>query len=604
MSESTAQQETPINNSSSNQSDPIDPFLNNNNNNYRGPQRPQHRNYPSRNYNQNRHQNFNNRNKNYFNYQQNNNNNNYNYNNQNNSQNFYQNEVPYPNQQFQRNPSQNQNRKYNQNNQNIPQQRPSTSNTNSQETSNKPKQQNKPKPKSAPTPSKVNQSRAEILSEQLKKNKCECMVCYASIRHDKPIWNCNVCFHIFHLSCIKKWANSPAAKIEENTDKWRCPGCQTIFNSVPNNYTCFCTKKLNPEHENRPFYQLKQLPHSCGEVCGKALSDSAKFYQQLQSSIELSNNLECKHKCVDICHPGPCLPCESLVTRSCNCGKSKFQVKCSSSKVPACEKRCDKMLNCKLHICERVCHAGECEPCSIDIELSCFSHTQSKTVNCGSEEFNSSHNSLFSCDQICDKTLTCQKHKCTEKCHPGECKPCALMPSKLTNCPCGQTQIRELLIQKKIIRTSCTDPVPTCDKICSKILPCTLDSENVHLCESKCHTDECPACEKLIEKKCRCGKETEMIKCSDRNAIKLCDRRCQKKKTCSRHQCNELCCDDKDHICMQICNKLLGCGLHKCEELCHKGSCKRCLVASFLRREFVSAVKQFNIRRSDVVLNR
>ena len=80
-------------------------------------------------------------------------------------------------------------------------------------------------------------TRSEILIEQIKKNKCECMVCCQNIRSDKAVWSCSVCFHIFHLYCIKKWANSPSAKIEETSDKWRCPGCQTIHDLVPSKYT-------------------------------------------------------------------------------------------------------------------------------------------------------------------------------------------------------------------------------------------------------------------------------------------------------------------------------------------------------------------------------
>lgn len=63
--------------------------------------------------------------------------------------------------------------------------------------------------------------------------------------------------------------------------------------------------------------------------------------------------------------------------------------------------------------------------------------------------------------------------------------------------------------------------------------------------------------------------------------LKFCDRRCNKKKTCGRHQCNEICCSDNSHLCTLVCNRMLNCGIHKCDQLCHKsGQCQRCLVAS------------------------
>lgn len=420
----------------------------------------------------------------------------------------------------------------------------------------------------------VNLSRSEILIDQLKKNKCECMVCYSIIRNDKQIWSCGCCYHIFHLSCIKKWALSPAAKVAENSPNWRCPGCQTIYHSIPNKYVCFCGKKINPEKENRPFYHLKLIPHSCQEVCGKSLSTSNQ-----------PEGLDCKHKCNEICHPGPCAPCEAVVNRTCNCGRAKFQVKCSSNKIPQCEEKCAELLNCSVHKCEKICHSGTCGPCDFDIEIKCYSHQLIKNVKCGSIEHKNSQNSMYNCDQICNKLLDCKKHRCEDKCHEGECQPCMLMPSKLINCPCGKTSTKFLLINQKIIRTQCTDPVPTCEKKCSKILQCNSSHTNeVHLCESKCHVGDCPPCEKIIEVKCRCDKQAFPVKCSQANEPVLCNRRCQKKKSCGKHQCNELCCSDKDHICMQICNRTLNCGLHKCEDLCHRGPCKRCLVASFEER--------------------
>jgi transcriptional repressor NF-X1 len=61
-----------------------------------------------------------------------------------------------------------------------------------------------------------NETRTEILIEQLIKNNYECMVCCYAIRHDTAIWCCPCCNHIFHLFCIKKWARSPVALLDGN----------------------------------------------------------------------------------------------------------------------------------------------------------------------------------------------------------------------------------------------------------------------------------------------------------------------------------------------------------------------------------------------------
>ncbi|XP_060011212.1 transcriptional repressor NF-X1 isoform X5 [Lagenorhynchus albirostris] len=61
----------------------------------------------------------------------------------------------------------------------------------------------------------------------------------------------------------------------------------------------------------------------------------------------------------------------------------------------------------------------------------------------------------------------------------------------------------------------------------------------------------------------------------------MCDKRCNKKRLCGRHKCNEICCVDKEHKCPLICGRKLRCGLHRCEEPCHRGNCQTCWQASF-----------------------
>lgn len=55
---------------------------------------------------------------------------------------------------------------------------------------------------------------ASVLTEQLLNESYECMVCCDKIRCHASVWNCTNCYHVFHLRCIRKWANSPAALIE------------------------------------------------------------------------------------------------------------------------------------------------------------------------------------------------------------------------------------------------------------------------------------------------------------------------------------------------------------------------------------------------------
>lgn len=51
----------------------------------------------------------------------------------------------------------------------------------------------------------------------------------------------------------------------------------------------------------------------------------------------------------------------------------------------------------------------------------------------------------FSCGKTCGRTLTCGHHTCSEACHSGECKRCALDPSLCLACPCGRVVLSKLV---------------------------------------------------------------------------------------------------------------------------------------------------------------
>lgn len=68
--------------------------------------------------------------------------------------------------------------------------------------------------------------------------------------------------------------------------------------------------------------------------------------------------------------------------------------------------------------------------------------------------------------------LNCEAHRCQQLCHRGPCQPCPLSPRTVRTCPCGQTPLTKLLELGYAERRSCSDPVPSCGKLCSKPLAC------------------------------------------------------------------------------------------------------------------------------------
>lgn len=386
-------------------------------------------------------------------------------------------------------------------------------------------------------------SQRERLTEQLNRGQLECLVCCEYIKQNDYIWSCSNCYHVLHLKCIKKWAKSSQAE-----NGWRCPACQNVNLIIPEDYFCFCGKTKAPEWNRR------DVAHSCGEICGRMLS---------------KNN--CPHKCTLLCHPGSCPQCTAMVAKYCGCGKTLQTVQCSVHKLLLCDSICDKNLNCGRHKCQKKCHHGECANCEETITQKCFCGKNTREITC---ENNISL--TYSCETVCGKLLECGNHTCTKLCHADACESCSLIPEKITTCCCGQTPLTDK-------RQSCLDPIPVCEKICSKNLKCGQPN-NPHKCKARCHEGDCPVCDLSTDVKCRCGNMDREIACKDlisKADDARCEKKCIKKRSCGKHKCNQLCCIEIEHICPLICSKTLSCGRHKCEQRCHKGRCQPCWRSSF-----------------------
>ncbi|KAG6627681.1 hypothetical protein CIPAW_15G146400 [Carya illinoinensis] len=427
--------------------------------------------------------------------------------------------------------------------------------------------------------SKVPQLVQEI-QEKLMKGTVECMICYDMVRRSAPIWSCSSCYSIFHLNCTKKWARAPTS-VDLSAEKsqglnWRCPGCQSVqlTSSKEIRYVCFCGKRPDPPSD------LYLTPHSCGEPCGKPLE------REIPQAGESGEDL-CPHVCVLQCHPGPCPPCKAFApSRLCPCGKKTITTRCSDRKsVLTCGQRCDKLLECRRHRCDRICHVGPCDPCEVLINASCFCKKKVEAVLCGDMAVKGelqTEDGVFSCNSTCGKKLLCGNHVCCEICHPGSCGECELLPSRVKTCYCGKTSLQE-------DRQSCLDPIPTCSEKCGRPLPCGM-----HHCTEVCHAGDCPPCLLKVSQKCRCGSTSRTVECYKTTLEEkfTCDKPCGRKKNCGRHRCSERCCPLSNssnllpwewdpHFCSMACGKKLRCGQHACESLCHSGHCPPCLETIF-----------------------
>lgn len=467
----------------------------------------------------------------------------------------------------------------------------------------------KARPKAPPKPQKVTtKSTADEIAtrihEDIAHNLYECPICTSELGRRSKVWACELCWTVFHLSCIKKWSTNEGAAAAQNRQAqngetssapkaWRCPGCNLSHEHFPSTYTCWCEKEVDP----RPLPGLP--PHSCGQTCSRPRKG-------------------CPHPCDATCHAGPCAPCTAMgPTQDCFCGRNSSTKRCQDTDYErgwSCGEICGDLLPCGEHTCPLPCHEGLCGACEAKIEARCYCGKVQTEMLCSSkeEEMDSTivrddgteeaWTGCFGCNDICDRPFDCGLHSCKKPCHPQDSRPahCPKSPDTVTRCPCGKTKLTD--IAGFTSRTSCEDPIPNCLEPCGKMLRCG------HSCDQICHTGPCGTCTRRVPIACQCGRTSAMSICHQGDiSAPQCFRQCKATLHCGRHACTERCCPgeqkaierqalrrklkshlrptdediEAEHICTRVCGRLLKCGRHTCPELCHKGACNTCREAIF-----------------------
>lgn len=480
---------------------------------------------------------------------------------------------------------------------------------------------------------------ARSLITQLLNDQYECMICVDRIhsRRDR-FFSCSSCYALFHMKCLQKWVSK--ATPSSSSVIWRCPHCSHAFNSAPRD-ECFCGKETKPKRGlalgcANSCLKKRFCIHPCTMQCHPGPCPTCPLFtpvkchcekktvmvrcaQLVKSSHSDSYSISCKqkcgklldctnHSCQSICHDGPCIPCSAVVSRKCCCGKQEKEVDCKqSNSILECGMKCEKVLDCFNHNCERDCHAGECDPCPLSI-----SNTK---CPCGKSLINEGRTSCLDafkcCNEICGKRMNCG-HLCKERCHLGKCLSKCL--ENISNaCQCGKTNQQDVCYKARSFKCSricshkrdckrhecglkcCSLSYHVCTLPCNKLLSCKR-----HKCTFKCHSSQCPPCMEASFNviNCHCGRTEIMPPIPCNFEFPSCPHPCQRN-SCphsSIHKCHwqEECprcavlikkpcfcskelismpCWRKDTIsCNRECSKPLSCG-HFCQRSCHPGNC-------------------------------
>lgn len=392
------------------------------------------------------------------------------------------------------------------------------------------------------SPNQLDLTKIQAFLHSSSSGALSCLICLERIRPSDPTWSCtSLCFAVFHLLCIQNWAQQASSlaaaraltRLPITAEKaaeesiWNCPKCRFDYpkSSIPKTYFCFCGKLANPPYD--PWV----LPHSCGDICGRALKNN------------------CGHNCLLLCHPGPCPPCPKLIKSKCFCGAVKDVRRCGLKEF-SCSGKCNRVLHCGIHSCEEICHEGDCPQCRKKGVHRC---------QCGKvKEERECFEKNFRCDNACDKLLGCGRHVCDRGCHEGECGDCPFQGRR--TCPCGKRLYEGM---------PCDVTSPLCGATCDKKLHC-----GIHKCPERCHRGSCiETCRTMITKSCRCGSSKKQVPCYQ---DLVCERKCLRERDCGRHACKRKCCDGDCPPCAEICGRKLRCRNHKCPSPCHRGPCAPC----------------------------
>ncbi|EIT73873.1 transcription factor [Aspergillus oryzae 3.042] len=359
-----------------------------------------------------------------------------------------------------------------------------TPSTTSAPTKKKPKAKNAPPPPPKVTTKSVAPDIATRIHEDIAHNLYECPICTAELGRRSRVWNCGLCWTVFHLSCVKKWSKNEGAAAQDSARRQgegtlEHPQCFRVCKAGLHCGRHACAERCCPGEQKaverqalrrklkshlRPSDEDVEAEHICTRVCGRMLKCG-------------------RHTCPELCHKGPCNTCREAIFEeiSCNCGRSVLYppLPCGTQP-PPCSAPCERPKSCGHPQTPHNCHTDEeeCPKCPYLTEKMCLCGKQIlKNVPCWLADAR--------CGRICGETLKCGSHTCQKNCHrPGDCedtlKPCQQ--------PCGKT------------KTMCGHP---CTEPCHAPYPCP----------------EKTPCSSMITVTCGCGRLRQERRCNAAKAV-------------------------------------------------------------------------------------
>eukprot|EP01029_Cantina_marsupialis_P010485 TRINITY_DN2392_c0_g2_i3.p1 TRINITY_DN2392_c0_g2~~TRINITY_DN2392_c0_g2_i3.p1 ORF type:complete len:1024 (-),score=276.08 TRINITY_DN2392_c0_g2_i3:144-3215(-) len=287
--------------------------------------------------------------------------------------------------------------------------------------------------------------------------------------------------------------------MKENGEEYFCDrGCGKPMTC--GNHSCdepCCSHRLTAQ---RKAQQLKKFRKQCKKRLGASHVDDVTVVRLGTSVVDESrahvclrrcnNLLNCRvHRCDRFCHTGPCYPCDviHLEPLVCNCGKSVLPPPQLCGTQVECFEACVQERPCGHKSQFHKCHHGPCPDCTVKVMKPCVGGHCERLVRCFMSD------DQVVCGARCGKTLPCGQHTCKRPCHGGDCIP----------------------------------EGTKCIEACEKLRECG------HHCGIQCHGSEpCPdiACGKKVDVLCECGNRSLSLSCAEaqNTPVATCDDSCHR----------------------------------------------------------------------------
>lgn len=128
--------------------------------------------------------------------------------------------------------------------------------------------------------------------------------------------------------------------------------------------------------------------------------------EQCVKECEVPRPANCTHKCsLQNCHPGECPRCDILQKIKCHCGLTDKYIRCHqlakvTEEMLSCNQQCPKNLECG-HRCKNLCHSGDCkgQECTKKLKTYCDCGNIRKELACNLVR---SGNAKVACDDSCE----------------------------------------------------------------------------------------------------------------------------------------------------------------------------------------------------------